>query len=68
MDTDVEWVEDKDASPFLRAKILSLKICRNRCLAHAASETALDIALPVLRMLTALLEHGGSFTSDATDE
>ena len=67
-DTDEEWIEDQDASPCLRAKILSLKIRRNCRLAHAAAEMALDIALPVLRTITALLDHGSSFTRDAASE
>lgn len=68
MDTDEEWVDDDNMSPHLRAKILALKTCRNRCLAHANTDTALDIAKPVLRMFTTLLEYVGSFTADSTDE
>ena len=64
MDTDA----DQDASPCLRVKLLSLEICRNCCLTHASSETVLDIVLPVLGMITALLEHGASFTRDAANE
>ena len=68
MDTDEEWVEDDQMSPQLRTKILALKTCRQRCITHAQSETALDIARPVLRMFTTLLEYSGSFTQDANDE
>ncbi|KAH7926273.1 hypothetical protein BV22DRAFT_1128351 [Leucogyrophana mollusca] len=68
MDTDADWVEDADVSPTLKARILSLKVCRNRCLAHAASATALDVTTPVLKMLTSILEHSGSCTADADDD
>ena len=51
----------------LRAKILALKVCRNRCIAHAGSETALEIAQPVIRMFSTVLQHEGSFSADAND-
>lgn len=68
MDTDVDWVEDEDVPPRLRARILALKVCRNRCLAHASTDTALEVATPVLKMLSTLVGHGGSYSADATDE
>ncbi len=68
MDVDSEWVERSDVPPSLNKKIKALKVCRNRCLAHATSDTALDIATPVLRMLFALLEHGGSLKAENEDE
>jgi hypothetical protein len=68
MDTDVDWVEDEDVPPRLRARILALKVCRNRCLAHASTDTALEVATPVLKMLSTLIGHGGSYSGGATDE
>ena len=68
MDTDEEWVEDAAMSPELRAKLLALKTCRNRCMKHASAETALDIAKPVLKMFSTLLEYSGSFAADADDD
>ncbi|KAH7910374.1 armadillo-type protein [Hygrophoropsis aurantiaca] len=68
MDTDTDWIEDDDVSPTLKARILSLKVCRNRCLAHASSATALDVATPVLKMYMSILEHSGSCTADAPDD
>lgn len=68
MDIDEEWVDDAAMSSALRAKLLVLKTCRNRCMKHASAETALEIAKPVLNMFSTLLEQGGSFTSDARDE
>lgn len=68
MDTDEEWLEDADLTPELRAKIFALKTCRNRCLAHASDENALDIAKPVLKMFTTLIQNSGSFTETAQDE
>ncbi|TFY67169.1 hypothetical protein EVJ58_g1799 [Rhodofomes roseus] len=68
MDTEEEWVEDSAMTPLLRAKLYALKLCRNRCLAHARSETAVEIARPVLKMFIALLQNAGSLTADAHDE
>jgi sister-chromatid-cohesion protein PDS5 len=68
MDDDEEWIEDDDISPTLSAKVLALKVCRNRSLAHASSDTALEISKPVLKMFATLLEHSGSFAADAADE
>ena len=47
---------------------MALKVCRNRCLAHAASDTALEMATPVLKMFFALLEHGGSLHAENEDK
>ena len=68
MDTEEEWVEDYAMSPLLRAKLYALKVCRNRCLAHASSETAVEIARPVLKMFIAVLQNAGSLTAEAHDE
>ena len=68
MDTDEEWVENADMSPELRAKIMALKVFRNRCLAQTASENALEIAKPVLKMFLTLLQFSGSLSEDTDDE
>jgi sister chromatid cohesion protein PDS5 len=68
MDSDAEWVEKVNMPPSMSKKIIAIKVCRNRCLAHATSETALDMATPVLRMLFALLEHGGTLHVENEDE
>ncbi|KAJ6484326.1 armadillo-type protein [Mycena vitilis] len=68
MDTEEEWADDSEVSDNLRAKVLALKMCRNRSLAHAAKENALEIATPVLKMLATLLEHGGSFMADSGED
>ncbi|KAI6158061.1 armadillo-type protein [Pisolithus tinctorius] len=67
MDVDNDWVNDDDVPPILRARIQALKVCRNRCLAHASSSNATDIATPALKMFTALIQHSGSFKVDASD-
>ncbi|KAH9941134.1 armadillo-type protein [Epithele typhae] len=68
MDIDnSEWEPDERVSYEVRAKILALKVCRNRCLAHAGSESALEIAQPVIRMFSTVLFHDGSFTEAAMD-
>ncbi|KAF7350447.1 Sister chromatid cohesion protein pds5 [Mycena venus] len=68
MDTEEEWADESDVSDNLRAKILALKVCRNRSLAHAKKENALEIATPVLKMLATLLECGGSFIADSGED
>jgi sister chromatid cohesion protein PDS5 len=68
VDANAEWVEKVNLSPSMSKKIMALKVCRNRCLAHAMSDTALDMATPVLRMLFALLEHGGSLYAESEDK
>ncbi|KAH8102266.1 armadillo-type protein [Cristinia sonorae] len=68
MDTEVEWIETADLPPMLRAKILALKVCRNRCLAHSKDKEVLEIARPVLKMFATILEYSGSFNGEANDE
>jgi sister-chromatid-cohesion protein PDS5 len=68
MEVDAEWVEKSDIPASLSKKIIALKVCRNRCLGHAASDTALDVATPVLKMFFALLEHGGSLHAENDDK
>ncbi|KAH9968243.1 armadillo-type protein [Russula dissimulans] len=68
MDVDAEWIEKSDVPPSLSKKIMALKVCRNRCLAHASSDAALDIATPVFRMFFALLAHGGSLHAENDDD
>ena len=68
MDDETEWIDDDSISSALRAKIMSLKVCRNRCMAHASSETAHENAIPVLKMFVTLLEHNGALSPDNNDE
>jgi sister-chromatid-cohesion protein PDS5 len=68
MDSDVEWFEDNEVPPELTAKVLCLKVCRNRSLAHASSDTAVDISTPVLKMLTSLIDNNGAFSAESGDK
>jgi len=63
-----DWVENEEVPDELRAKILALKLCRNRCLAHAESENATEIATPVLKMFATLVEHEGSLIPNIAEE
>lgn len=65
MRPEEDWVDDPP--PPLRAKVLALKVCRNRCLAHAESETAREIAAPVIRMFSTVLQYEGRFRADAQE-
>lgn len=68
MDDGEEWEEEEEVSLACKAKILSLKICRNRCIAHATADTALDISKPVVKMLATILLNRGSLAADSNDE
>lgn len=68
MDDEEEWQPDEEVSFSTRAKILSLKVCRHRSLAHSSSEKALEIATPVLKLLATLVEHNGSVSLTAPQE
>lgn len=63
-----DWVENEDVSDELRAKLLALKVCRNRCLAHTEEDNAAEIATPVLKMLATLVEHEGSLIPNIAEE
>jgi len=63
-----DWIENEELSDNLREKILALKVCRNCCLAHAESDTAAEIATPVLKMLATLVEHEGSLIPNIAEE
>ncbi|KAF9482670.1 hypothetical protein BDN70DRAFT_399452 [Pholiota conissans] len=67
-DPDIDWIENEDVDETLRAKLLALKVCRNRCLAHAESPQALEIATPVLRLLATLAEHEGTLNPEVAEE
>jgi len=67
-DEDEEWFEDEDVPDELRSKILTLKVIRNRCLAHKSDEQALEIATPVLKVLASLLEFEGSVNGQVDEE
>ncbi|KAG6833054.1 hypothetical protein H0H87_012065 [Tephrocybe sp. NHM501043] len=68
MDVDEEWVVDEEVPPILQAKILALKVCRYRSLAHKADENAVEISTPVFKMLATLLEYSGSFTGEEGED
>ncbi|KAF8970162.1 armadillo-type protein [Flammula alnicola] len=67
-DKEEEWMEDDAVPDELRAKLFALKVCRNRCLAHAATEQALEIATPVLKLLATLVEHDGTLNLEVEED
>ncbi|KAF8624977.1 hypothetical protein AX15_005612 [Amanita polypyramis BW_CC] len=67
METDEEWFEDHEVPNQLKAKLLALKVCRNRSLAFGSSDKALDFATPVLKMFASILENNGSLMPDANE-
>lgn len=68
MEDGEEWFDDEDVPELLRAKVQALKACRSRCLAHASSDKAIEIATPVMKMYATLLEHSGSLNSEIQEE
>lgn len=65
---DEEWFENEEVPDELRSKTLSLKVIRNRCLAHKSDDKALEIAAPFLKLLATLLELEGSVTEEVEEE
>ena len=68
MDLDDDWYEEHQIPPRLRARILAIKVCRNRCLAYSTTESALDVATPILKMLLTIIENDGSFNANQDEE
>ncbi|KAJ7637138.1 armadillo-type protein [Roridomyces roridus] len=71
MDTEEEaeeWASDEEVSDNLRAKILAIKVCRFRCLAHVGADNAVEIATPVLKLLASLIDNGGSLVADSGED
>ena len=66
MDVDGDWEEDSQISDCLRTKILSLKLCRHRCITQSKSESPMDVASPVFKMLTTLLQRDGLLSDRIT--
>jgi len=72
METD-DGQEEDDWMPYNRlpslalAQILVLKLCRRRCLEYAQSESAMDVATPVLKMLFTILDRGGSLKENSLE-
>lgn len=67
-DLQEEWCPDSEVTSLTKSKLLSIKICRNRCIIHGKSDSAREVGNPVLKMLLALLANSGSMTDNAPDE
>lgn len=59
-----EWAADEDLTPIMAAKVQALKVVRNRCLA----QKTVEVAKPVILMLTSLLENNGSMVKGVDEE
>lgn len=68
MDDEQEWFEDSQVPASLKARILALKVCRNRCMAHAGGDMEDDISAPVLKLMKAIILNQGSVTAADDDE
>ncbi|KAK0480865.1 armadillo-type protein [Armillaria novae-zelandiae] len=67
-DTEEEWVEDDVMPDLLRAKILALKVFKNRTLAYADSDKGLMVSGPPLKIFKQLVEMNGALSSDVTED
>ncbi|KIJ30528.1 hypothetical protein M422DRAFT_36533 [Sphaerobolus stellatus SS14] len=63
-----EWSPDSGVSALTKAKLLSIKICRNRCIAHGKSEFAKDVGGPVIKILVAILQNNGAVKDDVVED
>ncbi|PVF91902.1 hypothetical protein CPB86DRAFT_777592 [Serendipita vermifera] len=57
-----EWCREDDLEPIILAKIQSLRLFTNRCIAHAKEQTAGQIGQPVSKLLLDTLDQEGSFS------
>lgn len=62
-DDEDEWVEEEDLSARAKAKLVSLKLCRNRCISHVKTKTAEENATPVVNLLLSILTKRGTYAS-----
>lgn len=62
---DKDWVEDKQLEDECKIKILALRILMNRLRAAEHSDTAAEIARPVLKFLNSLIVNGGEMAKEA---
>lgn len=71
-DNSPDWVDENQLDYITRAKLLSIKVFRNRCLFYveprADTTSAHEVLAPVLKMLWTILENGGATTPDSTDK
>ena len=62
-------LDEHDLQPGLAwTKVLILKVLRRRCLVHSQSETAIDVATPVVKLLTSLLDENYGTSEEGTEE
>lgn len=52
-----DWEPDENLTPRARAKLAALKLCSNRCVAHATTEGAIQVATPVLKLFLTILNQ-----------
>ena len=58
-----EWIDETELTPRARAKLVSLKLCANRCVSHAKTEAATTTAAPVINLLLTILTKRGMYAS-----
>lgn len=60
MNESTLWGEESQIDDDVQARLLSIKILTNRCMADAGSTTAVEIAKPVFKLLLSLLKSKDS--------
>lgn len=63
-----EWFEDHQVPTSLKTRLMALKVCRNRCMAHVGGELEGEVAAPLLKLTMSILLNHGSVTANDDDE
>ncbi len=61
---ETDWLPEDQLSSLARAQIRCLKLFRHRCLKFSNSDSAIDVAKPVIKLLFSILSNGGSPKAD----
>lgn len=66
-DDSDEWVDEATLPLLDKAKLVSLRICAHWAIGYAKSDDKLDIAKPVLKLLTEIVYNAGT-VNEKTNE
>lgn len=62
-----EWVDESELPALDRAKLVALRICTHRVLGFARADDKIDIAKPVMKMLSSIVYRAGT-VNESTQE
>lgn len=64
VDEESEWLPEGQLPSLASAQVRCLKLFRHRCLKFSNSDSAMNVARPVIKLLFTILENGGSPKAD----